>query len=333
MTIPNLQRIYIKGRFTLPIICILYTLVWISGFLLNIPNDNKIEVFQNLNSLSVSPFILSKSIAFISYTVIGYLLIGFNNTFNIISKRATVHSSLFLLLVASIPQIQAMYSGPLVTLLFLFTTFFFFKTYKNKSQQTYFYLGIWWGITFLTLPKIVLLLPFMVIYGLSTGSFKFKEILASLLGILLPIWILFSYGYLFNQIDIFYHPFLNLVEWNHPLNFKFYPSGQIFNMLFIAITFLLACLYVFLAQPKMKIRTSYFLNYFFTITVGLITLIILDPTNLNQYTPLYLVCISFIITNTLFAYQNKLSNILFSLLLLTLISLLAVNLWTPLFNF
>lgn len=339
MIIFNLQKRFLKGRLVLPIISFICLAIWIVCNLLKVSKDASSLIYisewpiagnvDELNSL------LSQISAFAGYFFIGYLLIIFNNVFSIINQRATVQSSIYLLLVTSIPQLHYLNTGLIATIFTLACCYFLFKTYKvNNAPKVFFYVGLFWGLSFLTIPKLILIYPLFLISAGTFGSLNFKTFIASTLGFLFPLWLHFSYSYITGDIELFYSSFYNLFSWSNIIDsYKALSIQQYTSLAFILILVLASSVYMLLPQSKMRIKTYYILNFFFIISIGLTTLTLIDPLHVDQYIPLYLASICFILSNALFTYQNKVSNIIFIIFIIMLIGILYINIWIPLYNF
>lgn len=333
-----LQKHYIKGRFSLPIIVLTTIVIWLISHILQVYKDPEALINTSRWSFGDPTSLLfiweSQSIAFFAYAFIAYLLIILNNSFNIISQRATAQSATYLLLISCIPQIHFIYSGLVSTILILIASYFFFKTYKNSDASVlYFYAGLFWGISFLVLPKSILLFPLLLIAGIFFSSLSLRTFFASLLGIGLVVWIFFSICYLSDATEIFYLPFNDLSAWGNLEAYQKLDGNNLITFIFVLALALASITYLTLSQPKMKIKTYYILNYLFTLSIGSIIIIIFNPTFFYEYIPLCMVGISFIFSNMLFSYQTKSSNILFIIGIVTLFVILFINIWMPLYSF
>lgn len=331
----NLQKPFIKGRFTLPNITILCFIVWLSCHLLEVYKSSGITLhaFPSVFDYSLNSTIwISQITAMGGYILLGYLLIIYNNIFNINSQRSSIQTSVLFIFTTIIPQIHFLYPGLIATLCITIASYFFFKSYKEyDSSKHYFYIGIFWSIAFLILPKSIFLFPLMLFVGVSFNSLNAKSLTASFLGLLLPIWLFFSFCYLYDSIELFYTPFQDITIWNIT-DYTSLSSNKLATFLFTLLLVILSAAYLMISQPKMRIKTYHILNYFLILSIGLVILIILNPNGFYDYIPLCLVCTSFIISNALFTYQNRLSNLIFIISIIIVIGLLLFNIWIPLFN-
>lgn len=334
----NLQKRYIKGRFNLPAILFICLIVWVASHLLGVHTDPEALLSTASwgyweSELNI-PIWLNQSLAFIGYGALAYFLIILNNTFNIINLRATVQTTTFMLLIATIPQIHYLYPGLVSTILILIASYFFFHTYKNyDSSELYFYIGFFWGLSLLVLPKTIFLYPLFLLAAIPFSSINIRTFFSSLLGIILPIWLLFCYAYLTDNMDIFYVPFNDLTVWGNLDAYRNLDGNNLITFIFALSLVTLSITYLLLSQPRMKIKTYYILNYFFVLSIGLIVIMIFNPKHFYQYIPLCMAGVSFIFSNVIVTYQNKISNIIFMITLGLLFMILAINIWMPLYNF
>ncbi len=333
----NLQQRYIKGRFNLPIVTLICLLTWIGAHYLGAHTDP--EALVNTANWGYSeypldlPIWLNQIIAFAGYGILAYLLIILNNTFSIINLRATVQSTTFLILIATIPQIHYIYPGLASTILILAASHFFFQTYKvYDSSELYYYIGFFWGLSFLILPKTIFLFPLFLLAAIPFSSVNIRTFFSALLGIITPIWIMFCYCYLTDSMYLFYIPFTDLFSWGNLEAYKSLDGNNLITFVFALTLVILSITYLLLSQPRMKIKTYYILNYFFVLSIGLIVIMIFNPIHFYQYIPLCIAGVSFIFSNVLVTYQNKMSNIIFMITLGILLMILATNIWMPLYN-
>lgn len=159
---------------------------------------------------------------FILYSVIGYFLIGLNNAFAIIRMRASVQTGIYFLLISVCPSLHVLYAGDLAAIAFLIALFscsraisipslpvIFPHIHIHRNRQSAF-------------PQLTYFAPIFWIGAYNFQSLHTKSFFASLVGWSLPYWFLLGYAYTSGQMDLFYRPFLELVNF-HPVRFNFQP--------------------------------------------------------------------------------------------------------------
>lgn len=332
MRYKSTQQTYTTGRLTLPAVYVIAILGWTIALVLS--HDQFIgpaieHPIWNLLPLNNTPLWASTSLAFVTFAVIGYLIIQLNNQFTIIKRRATIQTSLLFLFVTAMLQLHVFQPTHLAALAFVSHSFFLFNCHKESQTQTQqFYAAFFSAILFICIPKVIFIIPVILITKLSFNSLNIKTLLASLLGFSLPIWLLFGHAYWHDQMELFYYPFIEISDWSTAFNYKNIGLIELLTFGFILFTSFLSTFYLLYNRNKAKIRTRQILNHFLRISYVLILLIAIEPTLLFQFTPIILIAISFVYGHALMLNQNKLSNWLFICSITLLLTIYITNLWT-----
>jgi hypothetical protein len=264
---------------------------------------------------------------FLLVLLVGYSLIGFNNTFGIIHIRASVQTSIYLLLFAVCPPIQQLHWYDLTSLLYLPAIYFLFRSYRHAHPANYLALSFFFlGIGSLFFPKFTFFaLPFWI-GALSFQSFTLKSFIGSLLGWILPYWILFGYAYLIGDMGLFLHPLEELVTFHLPT--KGYELWQIAILAYLLLLFLVSSIHTFATGYQDKIRTRNYLYFFMLIFAFLFLWTLLQPVRFMQLVPLMLINISFPVGHWLTLSNSRSTQVLFISFGVALLGLFIFNLWT-----
>ncbi len=332
MGIHSLQYKYAKGRFTLPLVYFIFSFVWVATTILapehpTILSDH--SPLWNKVLLGNIPWWLNQAIAYTLYALVSYSLVQLNNQYTIVTQRATIQSSLFLLSIAVIPALQVLSPGLMVALLTIIQTFLLFESYQDSdSMLLQFYTGAISAVLFLLIPKILFLLPLLYLTKIAFNNLNIHTFLASLLGFSLPLWFLFGHAVWHDQLSLFYEPFMNLSNWHFIWSDLMSLDVSILaSYMFLSLCTLLSSLYLLFASVKLRVRTRQILNHFLRISLGITLLIALDPSLFLGLSPLWIICISFTYGHALISVQTKLTNYIFILVLVSLIALFSLNLW------
>lgn len=313
----------------MPAALLISAAMWTLGILLlpdEIFQQNGYLLWQRVLSIGL-PEREAWLFCFCLYLIAGYFLIGLNNAYAIIRTRASLQTSIFLLLVAACPCLHAPGSGTLVAVAFLMGLFFLFRTYQQPHPSNDMFLAFaCFGTGSLLLPQLTLFMPVLWMGAYLFQAFNAKSFCASLVGWCFPYWLLAGHAFCHDQMELFYAPFLELARFQAP-DFSFQP--------WVAATLAyLLILYVagtghYLASTYMdKIRTRSYL-YFLILLCGCIFLyILLQPVTGTQMLPILMIGVS-ILTGHLFVLTDtRESNVFFIVAFTGIFLLEGFNLWT-----
>ena len=327
----SIQQRYTTGRFTLPIVYITCTIGWIISAFYTPANqypfasDNPI---WNIVSLEGLPTWLSQAGTFGILSLVGYLLIQLNNQFTIITQRATVQSTLFLLFITAIPQLHIIQPSIIIGLCFVCSTFFLFLSYKEWYSMRYqFFAGAFMAVIFFMEPKTILLFPLYLLSRLTFNCLNLRTFCASVLGFSLPIWFLLAHAIWHEQMELFYYPFTDIFDGNDLFNYHALSWDQLATWGYMVFISILAMGYLVLSSTKMRTRTRQMINHFNRIAIYSVILTIIYPNIFREIIPIWLISISFTYGYALMSNRNKISNYLFLFSLGLLITLFCFNVW------
>lgn len=126
------------GHFTLPVAIFISLFCWALAALL-LPEDStgrSIASLWNTFGHFDLPAWADRLSSFLLYAVIGYFLIELNNTFAIIRLRASVQTTLYILLISACPSMHLLYAGDVAAVLFLIALFFLFRSYQKPHASS-----------------------------------------------------------------------------------------------------------------------------------------------------------------------------------------------------
>ncbi|MDR0972999.1 MAG: hypothetical protein LBM61_03325, partial [Prevotellaceae bacterium] len=156
--------------------------------------------------------LLSQLVGFLFHLLIGYCLILLNNTYAIIRVHASLQTFIYLLLVAVCPFLHEFQLTDVAMLLLLFSVYFIFGSYQQANSVYPFFMSfLFLGIGTLFVPKMVFLSPLWWLGAYYFRSLSLRGWFASLLGWIVPIWLLFVYEYVFGNLTILRRIFAEIV--------------------------------------------------------------------------------------------------------------------------
>ncbi len=317
------------GRFTLPVAILISVTCWILIAILlpeiEVQKDN--YPLWNLFCDSCIPRWGNHIFSFIVYAFIGYFLIGLNNAFAIIRMRASVQTAIYFLLISICPSIQMLYAGDLAAVTFLIALYFLFKSYQqSKSSGNLFHTFAFIGIGSLLFPQLTLFVPIFWIGSYGFQSLHLKSFFASLVGWSMPYCFLMGYSYLSGQTELFYQPFLELINFQ-PVEFNF-QSWELATIGYLFLLYIVSSAHCLIAGYEDKIRTRSYLHFLIFLNFCIFVYIGLQPGLFLHLLPLLLIGTSILIGHLFVLTNSRTSNIFFFIMLIGLFLLFGFNLWT-----
>lgn len=323
------------GAFTFPVVIIISALLW--GLIYFVkpemePVKDGYYFSQLINNLQLNEF-FERLINFLLYGVVICLLIGINNKYSLIRTRTTFQACIYSLFIAVCPVLQPLQQGALVTSAVCISLYFLFRTYQKNEPTGYMFRShLFLGLGSLLFPQLMYLFPIWIIGGYSMQSLTPRTFFAGLVGISLPYWFLLGHAFFYNEMQLFYAPFKELVLFS-PINLSTIPLWELITVGVVFLITLISIAHYLLNNYQDKIRTCSYLNFLVLLGVILLVFLLLQPQHTRVVLPILLVCTSILMGHFFALTNSKASNIFFIVSIILFIALLYCNLWMPYHNF
>ena len=330
----KLQNQVTAGRFTLPVVILICTLCWVSTYFL-FPDLMTAPTQENLSSFwqSARDFLLpgwaERIVSFLVYAVIGYFLIELNNQFGIIRMRASMQTAIYFLLVTACPEMHLLYAGDITALAFLISIYFLFKSYQQSRAAGYlFYSFLFIGAGSILFPQLTVLSVLWLFEAYRFQALTPRSFCGALLGWLLPYWMLFGHAFFYNEMELFYRPFIELTTFGDVFNLQILQTWELAVLGYLLVLFIVSAVHCIAAGFEDKIRTRAYLQFLIDLTIFLFLLIAIQPNYCSDLLPLLMISCSILIGHFFVLTNSKSSNVFFIVSLVSLILLFAFNIWT-----
>lgn len=291
----KLQGQVTAGRWTLPIVVFICTLCWVlTSFLLpdltaSTVEDSTLSLWQSARDLLL-PAWAERLVSYLIYAVIGYSLIELNNRFGIIRMRASMQTAIYFLLVTICPEMHLLYAGDIAALAFLFSIYFLFKSYQQPQAAGYlFYSFLFIGAGSLLFPQLTFLSVLWIFEAHRFQALKPRSFCGALLGWVLPYWFLFGHAFFYNQMELFYRPFTELVTFGKPFDLQILQPWELAVLGYLLVLFIVSAAHCIIAGFEDKIRTRAYLQFLIDLNIFLFLLIALQPTYCANLLPLLMI--------------------------------------------
>lgn len=332
----RLQTKIMAGRFTLPVIVLLCTVVWcVTGYFLQ-SNIEQVgartassEFIRTYFNVETKGWI-SSAIAFLLYSVTAYFLLIINNRLNIVRNITSAVTYVYLVLIAVSPQTHYLTDAAVASPMVALSLYYLLKTYQQEdySSANLFYSFFYMGLSSILVPQILFVFPVMIHACYILRSLNIRSLFASITGLVLPYWLLFAHAMWHDKTD----KITTLTELNHGINNLFaisdIPHRELATLAFIFLFLFIAFINIQVNEHDEKIITRAYLSSISNISLFLFVICLAVSYNTNETTIILTPYASFIISHLFATTSSKRTNILFMLFILSLLTVLSFNTWT-----
>lgn len=330
----SLQSQVTTGRLTLPVVILICALCWVLTYFLfpdsiaSTTSKDSSSFLQSTRDLLL-PGWAERIISFLVCAIIGYFLIELNNQFSIIRMRASMQTAIYFLLVTVCPGMHLLYIGDIVALGSLISIYFLFKSYQQAQAAGYlFYSFFFIGAGSILFPQLTILSVLWLLESYRFQSLTPRSFCGALLGWMLPYWMLFGHAFFYNEMELFYRPFNQLLAFGEVFHLPILQPWELAILGYLLVMFIVSAVHCIAAGFEDKIRTRAYLQFLIDLTFFLFLQIALQPIYCSALLPLLIISSSILIGHFFVLTNSKSSNVFFIISLVGLILLFAFNIWT-----
>ena len=330
----SLQSQVTTGRLTLPVVILICALCWVLTYFLfpdsiaSTTSKDSSSFLQSTRDLLL-PGWAERIISFLVCAIIGYFLIELNNQFSIIRMRASMQTAIYFLLVTVCPGMHLLYIGDIVALGSLISIYFLFKSYQQAQAAGYlFYSFFFIGAGSILFPQLTILSVLWLLESYRFQSLTPRSFCGALLGWTLPYWMLFGHAFFYNEMELFYRPFNQLLAFGEVFHLPILQPWELAILGYLLVMFIVSAVHCIAAGFEDKIGTRAYLQFLIDLTLFLFLLIALQPIYCSALLPLLIISSSILIGHFFVLTNSKSSNVFFIISLVGLILLFAFNIWT-----
>lgn len=329
----RLQSQVTSGRWTLPSAIFICTLCWVLTSVLlpeltmTVGEEGGSSLWQSARNLLL-PSWAEHLASYLIYSMIGYFLIELNNRFSIIRMRASVQTAVYLLLVTACPEMHLLYAGDIAAIAFLISIYFLFNSYQQpQAAGTLFYSFFFIGAGSILFPQLTFFSVLWLLEAHRFQSLTFRSFCGAVLGWMMPYWLLLGHAFFYDQMELFYRPFRELVTFGDVFHLQLLQPWEMATLGYLLILFIVSAAHCIIAGFEDKIRTRAYLQFLINLSIFLFLLIALQPSHCNDLLPLLMISSSILIGHLFVLTNSKTSNVFFIVALVGLILLFCFNLW------
>lgn len=240
-----------------------------------------------------------------------------------------MQTAIYFLLVTVCPGMHLLYIGDIVALGSLISIYFLFKSYQQAQAAGYlFYSFFFIGAGSILFPQLTILSVLWLLESYRFQSLTPRSFCGALLGWMLPYWMLFGHAFFYNEMELFYRPFNQLLAFGEVFHLPILQPWELAILGYLLVMFIVSAVHCIAAGFEDKIRTRAYLQFLIDLTFFLFLLIALQPIYCSALLPLLIISSSILIGHFFVLTNSKSSNVFFIISLVGLILLFAFNIWT-----
>lgn len=258
------------------------------------------------------------------------LMMELNNAYVLLRVRSRMVSATFALLWASCSSLHVLQWSHVVALCFILTYHSLFHAYQQQSTSVdTFNAFLCLGISSIIVPQLIILtIPLAVAFAWFQAM-NARSFFAMLLGVITPLWLGISCGFLTDSLPVLQDYFLSKVHWSLSY-YRQLTIPQVSLFAWILIMDVIAVSHVLRYSYKDKIRTRMFYYFMSWMTLVLIALVLAFPQYLQVMLILLITNSSPLIAHYITLANGKVPRAIFLIALFLLIAIITMNLWLPL---
>ena len=307
----KLQNRITAGRWTLPAAILISATCQVASYFL-LPESK--EAYSWANRL----------LSLLLCGATGYFLIVLNNAFALIRMRASVQTAIFFLLVTVCPVLHQLHAGNMAAAALLASFFFLFRSYQQlQPSGLVFHTFVCLAVGSLFFPPMLYLVPVYWMGSYMFQSLTLRSFFASLVGLLLPYWLLCGYLAWQGEWSLF-------AAWGTrclPVDRSVMDlnAWEVATLGYLALLFVVSAAHCLLASLDDKLRTRAYLQFLILLDVVLFMGVLCFPAYCACWIAMLLIGVSILAGHLFVLTHSKASNLFFLGVLIGWVLLLFYN--------
>lgn len=203
-----------------------------------------------------------------------------------------------------------------------------FRSYQDRrSMGTVFYAFALLGIASTLFVQILFFVPLLwVLMGTNLLSLSWRNLAASLLGVVFPYWFLGGYFLFVGQMDMLTAHFTSLADFSYLLDYTHVTAEQAVTFAYICVLGTVGAVHYLRNSYNDKIRTRMLFEFFITLEVATAAALAVEPNYYDPLIRLLIICVAPLIGHFIALTHTLITNIAFALMTLSALALTACNL-------
>ena len=258
-----------------------------------------------------------------------FLMMQLNNQNSLIRIYSRMVSCCFLIIVCAggflFPSIRA----SVTTLCFLTFLLLLFQTYQDKhSVGRTFYAFSMIGLLSLLHVRVLYFVPvFWLLMAFKVQSLSFRTFLSSVIGLLLPYWLLAPYLVWKGSLSSLMEHFEQLGWVTYPADYDILTTGQIAFFCLLVVFAVIGTVHFFRKRYQDKIRTRMLYDVFIIMLWLSLAMLAVQPQHDLLLFPVAVICVSPLVGHFLALTGTRWTNIAFFVVTALTLLLTIYNIW------
>ena len=257
-----------------------------------------------------------------------YVMVELSNSDALLRVRSRMVSGVFMALSCTACFLFDNLQGGVVQLCMALSLYLLFQTYQSpQSVGRIYYAFLFIGVASLFFPQLLLFVPLLwVLMATQLQVYGWRVIIASLLGLLTPAWLIVSWLIFKGDLSI-------VTEWVNELtafSLPFVENGlnllQIAVLVFVAVLGIVGIIHFWYKSFEDKTRVRLLYGFLTALSVTFVIAMILAPRHYDPLMRLTIVSVSPLVAHYFTFTRTRLTNILFLLAVLVTTALTVYSL-------
>lgn len=303
----NLQNRIAESRIALPCVAVYAVAVWlVAGFV-------SANWWLQFGCMAVSTF----------------LMMLLNNQNSLIRIYSRMVSCCFLVIVCTGSFLFSSVRASVTSLCLLTFLLLLFQTYQDKhAVGKTFYAFAMTGLLSLFHVRVLYFVPvFWLLMAFKVQSLSFRTLLSSVLGLLLPYWLLAPYILWKGSVSSLLEHFEQLGWVTYPADYDMLTTGQIAFFCLLVVLVIIGTVHFFRKRYQDKIRTRLLYDVFVILAWLSLAMLAVQPQHDSLLFPMAVIGVSPLMGHFLALTSTRWTNIVFYVLTALTLLLTAYNIW------
>lgn len=265
------------------------------------------------------------------FAVSAYLMVELNNRNALIRTYSRMVSCSFIVLMTMAANLFYDISFWAVQLCVIVALSILLRCYQDKrAQGKVFYAFFFIGVASAFFMQILFFVPFIwILMGTNLMCLSFRSVLASLLGLVAPYWLLAGYCAFMGNINELVAHVMSIAEFAPLLQYSGFDLHVVLTFAFITAITLTGFIHFVRNSYKDKIRTRMIYEMLIVMFYLAFLFAVLQPQHASMLLAIMIINASVLVAHYIALTHTWLTNASFVLIVITAVALTFYNIWIP----
>lgn len=265
-------------------------------------------------------------VQFCCFALSVYLMAELNNQNLLIRIFSRMVSCVYIVLICTASFLFPSVSSAVMQLCTVSSLFLLFHTYQDKESAGYtYYAFLCIGLASCVDARVLYYLPaFWILMAWFIFSLSWRTFMASLLGLITPYWFILPWALYHQELDVWIAHFAKLFDISA---ITLMNVSQLHFLGLLVLLALLGGIHFILTSYHDKIRVRQLYYSFIMLTVYSTLLVVLQPKCYDLVSGIMIISVSPLFAHFIALTHTRLSNIVFIVISVVILTLTFANLW------